>query len=124
MNDKLKTYIGFAIKSGKYNRGTDAVKMYKKLHENACRYAHLGDCYLGLGEYEKALTHLNTAISMADECAACPPRFCHEAYFSMCRYYDEKGELDKALECLVTAIKGANAVEYNKYKKALVKRMS
>ena len=28
--DKISTYIGFAIKSGNFLRGTDAVKMYKK----------------------------------------------------------------------------------------------
>ena len=93
-----------------------ALKRYGKEPDNACRHSHLGECYLGLGKYKKAFAHFNLAIGNAASCADCPPRVCHEAYFGLCLYYVETGQLEKAMECLETAIKSANAVQYNQYK--------
>ena len=98
-----------------------ALNFYAKKTDDACKHAHFGECYLGLGKYEKAMTHFKIAIEKAGCCEQCPPRVCHEAYFGMCKYYAKKGQLEKALECVETAIKSANCVHYNLFKKELLK---
>jgi tetratricopeptide (TPR) repeat protein len=94
-----------------------ALRLYRKNPDDACRCAHMGECYLGLGDYNAALGLLELAIEKAPDCADCPQRYCHEAYFCLCRYYTETGQPEKAALCLEAAIKGANAVQYNQYKK-------
>ncbi|MDR2904771.1 MAG: suppressor of fused domain protein [Helicobacteraceae bacterium] len=84
--------------------------------DKACHNCYVGECLLGLGRYEEALKYLNKAIECADSCETCPPRLCHEAYFALCRYYNTAGQQAKAKECLETAKKSSNAVQYNRFK--------
>jgi len=96
-----------------------ALKAYKSDPENACRFSHFGECYLGLGNTKKAVSNFEIAIKEAQNCADCPQRLCHEAYFGLCLYYTGAGELAKARECLDAALKSANAVRYNRFKEQL-----
>ena len=101
-----------------------ALKMYRAKGETACNHSKIGECYLGLGKYEKALHHLNIAIEKACGCIDCPPRVCHEAYFCFSVYFSKMRQFDKAIESIETAISIANHVQYNKYKEELLTRIA
>ena len=96
-----------------------ALRFYSKKNEDACYHAHMGECYLGLGQYKKALMHFGIAIDKAASCGQCQVKICHEAYFGLCKYYTIAGQPEKALEFLETAINAANTVQYNLYKTKL-----
>jgi tetratricopeptide (TPR) repeat protein len=96
-----------------------ALAMYRTQIEenpdNACPHAWAGACLLGLAKHEESRAHLEKAIALAPHCEDCPPCFCHEAHFSLCEYYAEKGDPEKAKAHLALALQGANAVEYHQY---------
>jgi len=82
----------------------------------------IANCYLGLGEYEKAFKHYNIALKNAQACKYCPPKKCHEALFGLCQYYVKKRKIDIALQYLEEAIQITNQAEYNVYKRDLLKK--
>lgn len=63
------------------------------------RMANIGWIYLALGETEKGLGYFRD-MQKKPRCKNCSHKECFESYLYLGRYYESRGELDKALEYL------------------------
>lgn len=91
--------------------------------DDLCLYAHMGDCYVGLGEIKTAIEHYQKAIEKAPCSQRCEKGLCDEAYFGLGRAYEKLKNFTKALECYETAVQAVNSVEYNLARDRLKKKL-
>lgn len=94
-----------------------AIKEFKaELEEPGCRkpcaHFHIGECYYGLGKFNDAERHLQTATEGAGALVACVTRYCYEATFILARIYKEKGMLDQARAYYEDTMQHTNDREY------------
>ncbi|GHU50792.1 hypothetical protein FACS1894127_6510 [Clostridia bacterium] len=63
-----------------------------------CEFYFMGECYMALGEPEKAEEVLLKAMDGAKEYSHCNTKFCYEGAFGLSRLYAAAGEKEKAAD--------------------------